>query len=114
MDILKKLPQEIQDKIFYMVLQHPLATIFKNHIKIKRCIACTHPYDIIQEYMVITDSNNRIEEFRHRAIEIYTCDSKERSEIIERQIRAYNLIFISKYHKTSFIYDGMTNGIITD
>lgn len=32
MDILNKLPQEIENKVFYMVAEHPCARIIKNHI----------------------------------------------------------------------------------
>ena len=34
MDMIKMLPQEIENKIFYMVAEHPLATIFKKHVDI--------------------------------------------------------------------------------
>ena len=32
------LPSEIQNKIFYMMAEHPLASIFKKHIDVKRTI----------------------------------------------------------------------------
>ena len=34
MDIIKLLPSDINNKIFYFYAEHPLATIFKKHIKI--------------------------------------------------------------------------------
>jgi hypothetical protein len=36
MDILKKLPQEIENKVFYMVAEHPVARVFKNAILVKK------------------------------------------------------------------------------
>ena len=36
MDILKKLPQEIENKVFYMVAEHPCARAFKGGVKIKK------------------------------------------------------------------------------
>ena len=34
MDILNKLPDDIQNKIKYMTLEHPIAKIHKHHIKV--------------------------------------------------------------------------------
>ena len=36
MDILKKLPQEIENKVFFMIAEHPCARAFKQGVKIKK------------------------------------------------------------------------------
>ena len=114
MEILKRLPDSIQHKIVYMVLEHPVATIFKKHIEIKRYTICSPPYTILQEYMIITDTENKADELRNRAVEIYSCDNRERSDIIDRKVMAYKLKFINEYLKTAFIFYGKRNGIIED
>ena len=40
MDIVD-LPVELQNKIFFMVAEHPLASIFKKHVKTENCIVYT-------------------------------------------------------------------------
>ena len=34
MDILKNLPQEIENKFFYMIAEHPVATLFKKYVRV--------------------------------------------------------------------------------
>ena len=36
MDMIKMLPQEIENKIFYMIAEHPVAKIFKESIIIEK------------------------------------------------------------------------------
>jgi len=64
--------------------------------------------------MIITDTENKADELRNRAVEIYSCDNKERSDIIDRKVMAYKLKFINEYLKTAFIFYGKRNGIIED
>ena len=40
MDIVD-LPVELQNKIFFMFAEHPLASIFKKHVKTENCIVYT-------------------------------------------------------------------------
>ena len=113
MDIIKRLPEDLARKVFYLSAEHPIATMFKKHIKIKRFTACYPPNNIIQEYMIITDNENQNDELRDRAIEIYTDENHERSDIVERKVMAHKLLFINKFHKTSFVFYGKNNGIIS-
>jgi len=50
MDIFDKLPIELQKKISYYVLEHPIAVIIKNKIKELRC----------NEHYTIRDKQNKI------------------------------------------------------
>ena len=36
MDILKKMPQDIENKIFYMIAEHPVARVFKEGVTIEK------------------------------------------------------------------------------
>jgi hypothetical protein len=36
MDILKKMPQDIENKIFYMIAEHPVARAFKEGVRIEK------------------------------------------------------------------------------
>ena len=67
---IRDLPVEIQNKIFFMCAEHPLATIFKKHIEVKCLIVAFSAMVESEEhlYMRITDKDNMNKELQYRNI----------------------------------------------
>ena len=96
MDMIKMLPQEIENKIFYMIAEHPLATIFKKHVDIavKSNDAYPHMFIKYKDYV--------------RSRVLVDVDDKEQTEFIDylmisqRAVESDNPY--SRYDAVSFYY----------
>ena len=88
------LPSEIQNKIFYMVAEHPLTSMFKKQIQVK--VLITSLDNQTRLCMTINDK-------RKKKYMFYISEKSDYSEIIERKIKSYKMNFLDPLHKHDFI-----------
>ena len=99
MDIIKLLPNDIKNKLFYFYAEHPLATIFKKHIKILYFNADT-PQESFS-FKIIDIKRNRDVVVGFRVHEDILA-----SNIYERKIIAHKLLFDIYQQYARFVLHG--------
>ena len=100
MDIIKLLPPEIKNKIFYFYAEHPLATIFKKHIKILYFHVDTRQECFSFKIIDIKRNRDCIVGFNRINEDIIA------SNIYERKIIANKLLFNTWHQYARFVMHG--------
>jgi hypothetical protein len=94
MDILKKVPVEIENKIFYFVGEHPLANIFKEHITV-----------ILDEDNVLIIQIRDPHIVKERTVELR--ENEEASQILDRKIQSCKMYFRTNYSLLMYLCYGI-------
>ena len=100
MDIIKLRPRDINNNIFYFYAEHPLATIFKKHIRILYFNVDTKQESFSFKIIDVTRHRDSVLGFNRVNEDIVA------SNIYERKIIANKLLFDSWQQYARFVIHG--------